>query len=326
MARVGKRSGKNFGYGRQLSYAGRQALQDMHGNGHYGTVKAHGDRWQPFVEWNRSEGGPGVNEARHISGQIAADYVAYLRGQLKRGEISASTALNRISSFNQTMAALRGDQHVKVSSPSKALGMQRCNVRKTAPHGQDRGQVRQNVDALSRDGQLRVAAIVQLARSTGMRFREAVLADLPRLCREADRLGKINIQDGTKGGRAGASAPRWIAVDEQIRDALAFAVQVSPKGSRNMVVPSESYKEFVQRLVGPARDVLHTHSLKGFHELRAAFACERYEQITQHRAPVNGGQCYSIDRRLDREARMQISRELGHGRIDVVASYIGGRV
>lgn len=248
MARVGKRSGKNFGYGRQLSYAGPQALQDMYGNGHYATVKAHGDRWQPFVKWNRSEGGPGVNDARHISRQIAAHYVAYLRGQVKRGEISASTALNRISSFNQTMAALRGDQYVKVSSPSEALGMQRCNVRKTAPQGQDREQVRQIVDALCRDGQLRVAAIVQLARSTGMRFREAVLADLPRLCREADRLGKINIQDGTKGGRTGALAPRWIAVDEHIRDALAFAVQVSPEGSRNMVAPSESYKGFVQRV------------------------------------------------------------------------------
>lgn len=76
MARVGKRSGKNFGYGRQLSYAGRQALQNMYGNGRYGTVKAHGDRWQPFIKWSRSEGGPGVNDARHISRQIAADYVA----------------------------------------------------------------------------------------------------------------------------------------------------------------------------------------------------------------------------------------------------------
>jgi len=326
MALVGRRDGRNLGYGRQLSYAGPQALKDMFGGGHYGTVKAHGDRWQAFVKWCRSEQGPGINDARQIDRKVLADYTAYLRDVVSHGDLAVSTAQNRLSSVNRTMAALRGDQHVKVSSPSKALGMQRCNVRKTAPQGQDRGQVRQIVDALSKGRQLGVAAIVQLARSTGMRFREAVLADLPRLCREADRLGKINIQDGTKGGRAGASAPRWIAVDEQIRDALAFAVLVSPEGSRNMVAPSESYKGFVQRIAGPARDVLHTHNLKGFHELRAAFACERYQQITQHRAPVNGGQCCAIDRCLDREARMQISRELGHGRIDVVASYIGGQI
>lgn len=53
--------------------------------------------------------------------------------------------------------------------------------------------------------------------------------------------------------------------------------------------------------------------------------CERYEQITQHRAPINGGQCCQLDQHLDRETRMQISCELGHGRIDVVAAYTGWR-
>jgi len=49
MALVGKRDGRNFGYGRQLSYAGPQALRDLFGGGHYGTVKAHSDRWLAFV-------------------------------------------------------------------------------------------------------------------------------------------------------------------------------------------------------------------------------------------------------------------------------------
>ncbi len=50
MALVGRRDGRNFGYGGQFSYAGRQALKDMFGGGHYGTAKAHGDRWQAFVK------------------------------------------------------------------------------------------------------------------------------------------------------------------------------------------------------------------------------------------------------------------------------------
>ncbi|MNR63663.1 hypothetical protein D3C85_1860490 [compost metagenome] len=59
--------------------------------------------------------------------------------------------------------------------------------------------------------------------------------------------------------------------------------------------------------------------------MRAAYACERYEQITRHLAPIYGGNCYQLDRRLDQEARVQVSYELGHGRIDVVSAYIGGR-
>ena len=324
MALVGRRDGRNFGYGRQLSYAGPQALKDMFGGGHYGTVKAHCDRWQAFVRWCRSEQGPGINDARQIDRRVLADYAAYLREVVGRGELAISTAQNRLSSVNRTMAALRGDQYVKLPSPSKALGMQRTGVRHSVPQGQDREQVKQIVDALCDQQQIRAAAIVLLARATGMRLREAILADLPRLSREAKELGRINIQDGTKGGRAGASAPRWIAVDRHVQEALGFAQQVSPASSRNLIAPHESYFDVLQDVVRPARDILHALNLKGFHELRAAYACERYEQITQHPAPIGGGKFCQVDRHLDREAITQISYALGHGRIDVVAAYIGG--
>jgi len=301
MARVGKRAGRNFGFGRQLSYAGPQALKDLFGDGHFATVKAHSDR------------------------DILMRYATYVREQVDQGNVGIASAQNRLSSVNRTMAALRGDQYVKIPSPSKALGLQRLSVRSDAPQGQDRVQVRLIAQTLSERQQSRVAAIVLLARETGMRLREAILADLPRLQREARQLGKVNIQDGTKGGRSGASAARWIAVTDQVRDALDRASEASPKGSRNLLAPDESYKDFMQAVVRPARDLLHEHGLKGFHELRAAYACERYEQLTGFSAPVNGGRGHREDRELDQRAREQISHELGHNRIDVVSAYIGGR-
>lgn len=179
--------------------------------------------------------------------------------------------------------------------------MHRTRVRHSVPQGQDRGQVNQIVYALCSNAQLRAAAIVLLARATGMRLREAIFADLPRPSRETKDLGKINIQDGTKGGRAGASAPRWIAVDDYVRSALEFARNVSPAGSRNLVAPHESYLSILQNIVRPARDTLHSHNLEGFHKLRAAYAYERYEQITQQLAPINGGECHQLDSYLDRE-------------------------
>jgi hypothetical protein len=303
-----------------LSYAGVQALKDLFGDGHYGTVKAHSDRWQVFVRWCRSEDGPGFNDARQINWQTLLDYVGHLRQQVERGELAIATAQNRLSSVNRTMAALRGDQYVKVPSPSKALGMQRTSVRRSVTQGQDREQVKRIVEVLCEHQMPRAAAIAQLTRTTGMRLREAILADLPRLKREAEQYGKINIQDGTKGGRSGASAPRWITADDHIRDALRFAEQVSPDGSHNLLAPNERYIDFQQGIVRPARDILHTHKLKGFHELRAAYACERYEQITNHLAPINGGRCYQLAPHLDQKARAQISYELGHGRIDVVSA------
>ncbi|MES2818723.1 MAG: integrase domain-containing protein [Pseudomonadota bacterium] len=325
MALIGRRDGRNFGHGRQLTYAGTQALQDLFGGGHYATVKAHGDRWRAFARWCRSAEGPGVNDARQIDRPTLLAYTGYLRRLVDQGELSIATAQNRLSSVNRTLAALRGDQQVKIPSPSQALGLRRTTVRTTAPQGQDRERLQQTVAALCDRQQPRVAALLLLARATGMRLREATLADLPRLQREAQQLGRINIQDGTKGGRGGASASRWIAVDDHVREALSFAAQASPKGSRNLLAPDESYQDFQLNAVRPARDLLHLHGLKGFHELRAAYACERYQQITQHPAPLNGGRCYQLDRPLDTQARRQIGYELGHGRIDVVAAYIGGR-
>ena len=325
MALVGRRDGRNFGYGRQLSYAGQQALRDLFGGGHYATVKAHSDRWQAFVRWCRSEDGPGFNDARQIDRQTLLDYAGHLRQQVEQGAIGIATAQNRLSSVNRTMAALRGDQSVAVPSPSKALGMRRTNVRRSTPQGQDHEQVKRIVDVLCEHQMPRAAAIVQLARATGMRLREAILADLPRLKHETEHYGKINIRDGIQGGRSRASALRWITVNDPIRDALKFAEQVSPNGIRNLLAPNESYVDLQRQIVRPAREILHSHNLKGFHELRAAYACERYEQSTHHLAPINGGRCYQLDRRLDQDARVQISYGLGLGRIDLLSTYIGGR-
>lgn len=150
MALVGRRDGRNFGYGRQLSYAGPQALRDLSGGGHYGTVKAHSDRWHAFVRWCRSEDGPGLNDARQIDRQTLLNYAGHLRHQVEQGAICIATAQNRLSSVNRTMAALRGDQYVKVPSPSKALGMRRTSVRRSQPQGQDSEHVKRIVDVLCR--------------------------------------------------------------------------------------------------------------------------------------------------------------------------------
>jgi hypothetical protein len=107
---------------------------------------------------------------------------------------------------------------------------------------------------------------------------------------------------------------------EAVKAALQLARHVSPTRSRKLLARDENYAAFLQQTVLPARETLHEQGLKGFHELRAAYACERYEQLTGHTAPVNGGHCYRVDRNLNQQARRQISLELGHNRIDVVSA------
>jgi hypothetical protein len=62
--------------------------------------------------------------------------------------------------------------------------------------------------------------------------------------------------------------------------------------------------------------------INGFHDMRAAYACERYQAITGHPAPVITG-IRQADKALDKKARILLAQELGHNRTDVVAAYIG---
>jgi len=88
---MGRRDGRNFGYGRQLSDAGLQAI-DMFGGGHYSTVKTHSDRLLAFVKWCRSEAGASVNDARQIDRDVLSNYAAYPRGLVEHGHLAISTA------------------------------------------------------------------------------------------------------------------------------------------------------------------------------------------------------------------------------------------
>ncbi|WP_291510509.1 integrase domain-containing protein, partial [Acidithiobacillus sp.] len=164
--------------------------------------------------------------------------------------------------------------------------------------------------------------LVLMARRFGLRFQEAAKADLRRLVAEARKRRAINIQEGTKGGR---TVKRWVVVDASGREVLEKAWAIArDAGTKTLIPPDTKYIDFVRREAARARRVLREHGIRGYHELRAAYACERYARLTDCPPPVlAGGRATS--RSVDRQARETISREMGHGRVQVLASYIGTR-
>ena len=67
--------------------------------------------------------------------------------------------------------------------------------------------------------------------------------------------------------------------------------------------------------------------LSQMHGLRHAYTQNRYEELTGWECPAVGGpESKSLtpeQRETDREARLTISRELGHDREAVTAAYLG---
>ncbi|MCJ8170782.1 integrase domain-containing protein [Atopomonas sediminilitoris] len=323
MAKYGKHNAKNFGHGRSPKHAAKNALRAHCGNGRFATVEAHSQRFNLFCDWMRIN--LGIDDLRKISHENLVSYADHLKAQMQEEEISVATAHNRISSCNVVFKILRGDNKIRIDKIGVLLDKKRTFIRTSPPNGTNTNSVALLQEHLVAKDLERVAAIVGLARACGMRLREAILSNLPRLRNEASKRGEINIQDGTKGGRKGAFAERWIPATDAVKAAIDYAIEVSPKSSKNLLSPEESYISFLRGPIEKARRSGFINIIKGFHELRAAYACQRYEELVGHPSPVISKRkiLSEQEKESDREGRQVISKELGHNRTEITNSYLG---
>ncbi|AUM01335.1 hypothetical protein B4966_15100 [Rhodocyclaceae bacterium] len=322
---------RNFCFGKQIAWAGHQALRTYYGQGHFATVQAHFLRWRQFCDWLRDY--YGIRDTGAIKSHHLDDYAEHLAQQVEEEVIAVTYAQNLLSSINTTLKALRGDGHIRIDSPSKRVG-RRSHIRRELPTGYDWDRFQSAVDALYDVDLPRAAAVAQLARSLGLRLREAVLGNIPRWLRERDERGEIDVREGTKGGR-GKEVARWVPVDGAGDCALENADSTRRElgCGNNLLKPHETYDSFVNDgEIHRARVILHRHGIKGYHDLRAAWACDRYFDLADRHAPVVM-QCSPPDELSEEEAEavntlkkelgLELAQELGHNRLDVLAAYIG---
>lgn len=309
----------NFGLGtREMGKAGTFATNAAAraGNLSYASAATLGERWQQFTRWARAE--QDIKWMEQVDRQAVEAYGRSLAERVEADTLSPAYAQNLVSAVNTVMDLATRGQWESVS-PTRTCGIpERSSVRDTAPTGYDRAEYGRALDALRSSGLDRQAAIAGLARDLGLRSKEACLLNARTTLAEATKAGKVTISDGTKGGRTREVPIATPGALESLRTAAALQ-----GAGRNLIPEQESWREWREGGLRDGREALKTHGIARYHDLRAAYACERYETITGHPAPVLGG--VITDRDKDREARERISAELGHGRIDVVSAYIGGR-
>jgi len=282
----------------------------------YASAAALGDRWQAFAAYARQEG---IRRMEHVTAQHVATYGQGIAARVKAGELSASYGQNLVSAVNSVMRLASQGRWQSVS-PTKDCGIEkRSNVRQEAPQGIERGAVATVADTLRSSGQERGAAVVELAREFGLRSKEASLIDargaLRQVLSQPPDQRRVSITSGTKGGRA-----RTIPVTTQ-RQAEALTRAADAQGGARSLVPSEqSWREWREGGLRDAREALQAAGIGRLHELRAAYAAERYQQLTGHQPPMLGGQASRED---DRAARLTIAEELGHSRVAIMTAYIG---
>ncbi|EER61936.1 conserved hypothetical protein [Acidovorax delafieldii 2AN] len=309
---------RNFGLGsRDMGIAGKFALNDAVKNRSvsFSTAGTNHHRWHSFTIWAKANG---VKKMEDVTRELVKKYGRELAQKVNTRDLSAATAQVYISAVNSVMSIATQRKWQSVSPTKDCNIPQRCAVRQDAPGALDRAACASAVEAVRVKLGDRVAAVVELARELGLRSKEASLLDARAALTQAREKESVTITSGTKGGRR-REVP--IASQEQVQ-ALQRAAQAQGR-DRSMIPIDQSWQKWRSKELREARDLVRQHTTGGLHDLRSAYACQRYQEKTGHAAPAASG--VIADKSKDLDARKEISKELGHNRVEVVAEYIGGR-
>ena len=134
----------------------------------------------------------------------------------------------------------------------------------------------------------------------------------------ADRANVLALKDTwTKGGRAREVPIRTDAQRAVLDEAKAFA------GKRSLIPADMRYVDQLRRF----RYQCEKAGIHRVHGHRHAYAQNRYRELTGWNAPAAGGprsrELTPEQKTADRDARLTISEELGHSRLQVVSIYLG---
>lgn len=306
---------RNFGLGsRDMGTAGKYALNNAAQTGgiSFSTAATNGDRWQSFADWAK------VKKMENVTAELVKKYGKELAEKVNSGEMAAATAQNYVSAVNSVMAIATKGEWKSVSPTKNCSIAQRSHVREDAPGALDHEVYARALDAVREQVGERAGAVVELARELGLRSKEASLIDARAALAEAKERGSVTVTEGTKGGRdreVPITSPAQVEALQRASDAQG--------GDRSMIPAEQSWASWREGELREARELIQENTGGGLHDLRAAYACQRYEALAGHPAPCTGAEIQDRDR--DAAARLVVAEELGHGRIDVVSEYVGGR-
>jgi site-specific recombinase XerC len=314
-----RKLGRNLGLGsRNLTRAGKTCA---HQSGKaFATRGTFAERWSVFAKW--LEQTHGIKRMEDINRELVIAYGQALKARVERNELKASTAQLYVSAVNSILtSATQGEW--KTVSPTKDCGIPKRRyipeTSKAMPQSQH-DQLQVSVD------DERIAVLLNLQRTLGLRFKESALLDAQKALRQAQREDRITVFSGTKGGKR-----RKVEVSAEAMDALETAASLQDGPS--MIPANLRYVDFRDHCYRQAQQQQFQ-----FHGQRHHYAQQRYQALTGVPAPINTDIAKSawhaymatqlnisleVAEALDHRARSILSQELGHERLEVVRVYIG---
>lgn len=236
---------------------------------------------------------------------LKSKHVEALVAHWNREGLSQGTLKNRLCWLRFWAEAF--DKQGMIPAKNDDLGIPKRQANKTNKALELDGKALELID----EPFVRYALLLQEA--FGLRREEALKFEPSRCIKD----GHIYLTK-TKGNR-----PRSVPITSECQHFLLDEVKAfAAEGS--MIPTGLRYVDAVARY----RSATRWAGLKGLHGLRHAYAQQRYEALSGLKAPFNDPSKRKLtkeEQMRDRSARLTVSEELGHGRLDVTAVYLGRR-
>jgi integrase len=160
-----------------------------------------------------------------------------------------------------------------------------------------------------------IRASLLLQVGFGLR-REEAIKFTPSYAIKPDRI--VLKSSWTKGGR-----PRTVPITLEYQRWVLSEVRRLVPGDGSLIPSASNYAEQLKRYEYQTLEA----GLRNTHGFRHAYAQRRYLVLTGWPCPLAGGkrrhQMTAEERAKDQGARMQVSGELGHGRLAITDTYLG---
>lgn len=266
----------------------------------------------------------GVKDLRNITRDHVLLYAEQLIYYYEIGRYKPSTIQNYLSRVNVALQYASRSEKLHVD-PCREAGMPRKSG--IAAYDHSTSIYNHNMAKLLVDERLGV--ILDLQRFLGLRFKEACLINAIKTYYHAINTNLICIELGTKGGKS-----RKFLISNEIQLSVLYRASII-QGEHYSLIPEEFLWVQFQRLC--YRNISDIDIL--FNGERHCYANDRYQQLMGVKSPVRSkikhgerhheyiakklGISLSDARERDMNARLIISNELGHERINITNSYLG---
>jgi hypothetical protein len=221
--------------------------------------------------------------------------------------ISVGTLKNRLSALRWWARKINKPSIIARANSDYGIGKRTYVAKETKAQEQDEKKL-----SLISDPYVKLS--IRLQAAFGLRREEAIKFS-PGYAIQSDHI-KLK-SSWTKGGRA-----RTVPITNEDQRRLLAEVKALARGGA-LIPPHLNYVKQLHRYEKQVRNA----GLSQLHGLRHGYAQRRYFELTERVCPVGGGlpskELNSAQRALDHEARILVSSELGHARVEIAAVYLG---